>query len=280
MSKPFGIKLIFLFLFVASGCSLAKYGINYCQTDTPRFADYSVTKNIPLEDGQIKVVSYNIKFAKKIDEAISILNENKELKDADIIFLQEMDEIGAEKIARTLNYNYIYYPAVFHPIPKQNFGNAILSKWPIISDSKIILSVDGDKKLQRIAASATLDINGKKLMAFSVHMRISIKPFLRSIQTARIVQSIPNDVDYVIVAGDFNTFTQMGYFAVVNQFEKNGFTLATKKIGWTFKYWYTANKKFTLDHIFTKGMKTIDYGKVNNHSASDHIPIWADFSLK
>ncbi|MGE0269333.1 MAG: endonuclease/exonuclease/phosphatase family protein [Candidatus Omnitrophota bacterium] len=279
MAKIICNYILILFLFAIAGCSLAKYGINYSQTSIPRFADYSVTKNNPPEDERIKVVSYNIRFSKKIEKAVNILNQNKDLKDADIILLQEMDETGVEKIAKELNYNYVYYPAVFHPIPKQNFGNAILSKWPILNDSKIILSDDSDEKLQRIAASATLDINGKKMMVFSVHMRISIKPFIRSIQTARIIRSIPDDIDYCIVAGDFNTFTQMGYFAVLNPFEKNGFTLATKEIGWTYKHWYTVNKKFSLDHIFSKGMKTINYGKVNNHSASDHIPIWADFSL-
>lgn len=277
----FFCQLTFIVLIITfTGCSLAKYGINYTQTSTPRFADNSVSRNNTSSGEQIKVVSYNIRFSKKIEKAIGILSQIKELKDADILLLQEMDQAGVEKIAQALNYNYVYYPAVFHPIPKQNFGNAILTKWPIISDSKIILPDDGEKKLQRIAASAILDINGKKLMVFSVHMRISIKPFIRSIQTARIIRSIPDDIEYCIVAGDFNTITQMGYSAVLNPFEKAGFTLATKEIGWTFKHWYTVNKKFSLDHIFSKGMKTIDYGKVKNHSASDHIPIWADFYLE
>lgn len=274
------IKLkIFLALaccIATSGCSLAKYGINYTQTQEPRFAKLNVSHTNGSSGNEIKVLSYNIRFAQKINEAIELLGNNPDLVEADVLLLQEMDELGAETIAKELGYNFVYYPAVFHPIPRQNFGNAILSKWPIIGDSKIILSDKNEKKLQRIAASATIDVNGKEVMVFSVHMRISVKPFLRSIQISRIINSIPENIQHCIVAGDFNTFSKVGHYAVMNPLKKNGFELATQELDWTYRHWYTANRKFSLDHIYTKGFTTVAVGKVNNRAASDHIPIWVN----
>jgi hypothetical protein len=56
----------------------------------------------------IAVVSYNIRFAEKITEAIDDLSGMSELRDAEILLLQEMDHEGTESIASALRYNYVY----------------------------------------------------------------------------------------------------------------------------------------------------------------------------
>ncbi len=281
MKRFLTLGTILISALTASGCSLAKYGINYTQTIEPRYANFEISEATASQNTTIRAVTYNIRFAKKIDEAVDILSSHPELAGADILLLQEMDERGVEQIARRLGYNYVYYPAVFHPIPQQNFGNAILSKWPILRDDKIILPDDeaDDKKLQRIAASALLDVNGHNVLVFSIHMHISLKPFVRSFQMKRILNSVPDNVEHCIVAGDFNTFTQVGYYAVLTPMEENGFELATKELGWTYRYWYTANRKFALDHIFTKNFETVNAGKIIDRSASDHIPVWVELSI-
>ncbi len=118
----------------------------------------------------IKVISFNIKLAKNIEHSIYELKYYPELKYADLILLKEMDEIGTDKIAKILKYNYIYYPASIHPKSDRNFGNAILSKWSIINDQKIILPHKvAICKTRRITVSAAVLMDKLKLRVYSVH---------------------------------------------------------------------------------------------------------------
>ena len=41
------------------------------------------------------------------------------------------DEMGTAAIAETLGYNYVYFPAAVHVESGQNFGTAVLSRWPL-----------------------------------------------------------------------------------------------------------------------------------------------------
>ena len=122
---------------------------NYTHPYKPRYASLNAVCEKRKFDGIIKVITYNIKLSKKIDKAAQLLAQHDDLNDADIICLQEMDPAGVKHIAHALKYNYVYYPAILHPRSEKDFGNAILSKWPIVSDQKIILPKIGTGRLQR-----------------------------------------------------------------------------------------------------------------------------------
>ena len=84
------------------------YKYSYEEENSPLFeGDYSGQNMIcvPGENPSIKVVSFNIEFAQNIDEAIELLKQEP-LANADVILLQEMDEIGTESIAKSLNMSY------------------------------------------------------------------------------------------------------------------------------------------------------------------------------
>ena len=81
---------------------------NYEHPAEPRFEGQYAPPTPEIGDN-IKVVSWNIKFSQQVDEATVELAETPELRDADILLLQEMDEVGTQQIAENLHYNYIYY---------------------------------------------------------------------------------------------------------------------------------------------------------------------------
>src|SRR5574339_789271 len=91
------ILLLSLGLFLG-GCGLVTDGINYTNLTEPRY--FSQVNGVEAQkfDGTLKIVSYNIKFSKKIDKALELLEGFEELRQADVIFLQEMDEAGVQKI--------------------------------------------------------------------------------------------------------------------------------------------------------------------------------------
>ncbi len=104
---------------------------------------------------RMRVVSFNIKLADRIDAAIEVLGSDS-LRDADIISLQEMDESGTERIARALHLNYIYYPGSIHPTRNRYFGPAILSRWPIEKSWKLTLPYEAPIRRQRRNATAAI----------------------------------------------------------------------------------------------------------------------------
>lgn len=191
-----------------------------------------------------------------------------------------MNREAIEFLAAALKYNYVYYPCAIHPENNKDFGQAILSRWPIERDRKVNLPFsfkDRYLKIQRCAVGAQVLINHKKITVFSVHLGVIISPEDRIGQLKAVIGCIPPDADRCIIAGDFNTYARIHTQAVNSFLNASGFLLATKNTGWTYKYWYLLNHKTALDYIFYKGMELIKAEKIANRSHSDHLPVWADF---
>ena len=90
-------------------------------------------------DGSFRIVTWNMHYADKMEQAIAALEDVAELRDADILLLQELDAQGVVDIAQRLRYNYVFYPAVFNRQRQKAYGNAILAKWPLTTPAKIPL---------------------------------------------------------------------------------------------------------------------------------------------
>lgn len=251
---------------------------NYMHPSEPQYfcKDYEAPQKVPA---QIRVFTYNIQFAKKIKHAVALIKNHGNLNHADIILLQEMDADGVRHISDELKYNFVYYPAVKHPNHGRDFGNAILSKWPIADHQKLILPYVELNKLQRIAVLAGINVGPHRVLAISVHMDVWLKTELRTRQMNSVIQVIDPSVKHCIIAGDFNTLTKKNYHATIDPFLHAGFELATKNIAWSYKHWYILNRKTSLDHIFTKGLHLLETDKVQSKKPSDHFPIWAELEF-
>ncbi|MCP4196797.1 MAG: endonuclease/exonuclease/phosphatase family protein [Proteobacteria bacterium] len=262
-----------LFILVMAGCSSIP---NYDETTGPVFVGEYGTDSIEF-DGVIQAVSWNIKFSEHIETAIAEYSNTPELVRADILLLQEMDELGVEQIAQAIGLNFVYFPASVHSQHGRNFGNAILSPWPLIEPSKLILPYENPKNDQRrIAAQALVLIDTLEVLTYSVHTETYwMTPAQRRAQVTALLADIQLHDQYVVVGGDFNTIYPLDIPGLVEKFGDVGFIWATSDVGYT----VTANgMRFTLDFIFTKGMTVLDSGKVEPTEASDHLPIWAALS--
>lgn len=262
-----------------TACSSLTQFVNYTHKYGPRYAFSGRARHHQVSGKNIKVVSYNIKHAKKINEAVTLLKEQG-LADADIILLQEMTSKGVKKMADALNYDYVFYPAVRHPILKTGFGNAVLSKWPILNDHKVILPQTKPNARHRIAVGATVLINNKEVVVYSLHMGIFVNPIQRKKIVNALIDSLPETTEYCIIAGDFNTFTQKDREYIARSFSESDFNQTTSNIDWTYSQWYFFNRKSKLDHIFTKGMRKINAGRIIDRSPSDHLPVWAELAFR
>ena len=252
---------------------------NYTHPKTPRHVSLNHISPDSATKKTIKITSYNIRFSKKVDRAITLLKNNEELNTTDILCLQEMNLKGVQKIAHALKYNYVYYPAALHPKHNQDFGNAVLSKFPIAHDFKFILPQRKKRALQRIAVGAVIPIQKHNILVFSVHAPVFLKLTQRTQQLESLINSIEHKDQPCVIAGDFNTFHKASRRAILTPIRKHCFHHDTKDIGWSYKHWYFVNKKSQLDHMFSRNIECVAAGKVDDHSASDHLPIWSKFTL-
>ena len=270
--------IILLLTISLASCGSMK---NYIEPEGPSSTgDYVQTSPAPTDT--IKVVSYNIRYGEKIEEAMDELSERKPLFGPDIVLLQEMDGEGVESIARRFNFNYVYFPVSVHKKHDKDFGNAILSKWPIKDEKKVILPYEHPfSKQRRIAAVATIEIGDRDILAYSVHTETFwLSHRKRIAQIDSLIRSVPTQFEYVVIGGDFNTSFSNTLREMDRLFNEDGFIRASKGTGFTAREGPFGVVELELDHIFTRGMTVIDAGKVEATVASDHFPIWLVAKIK
>lgn len=277
------IRSMFIILVVASVTLLmvltsSPSVSNYLELEEPKF-EGNHSNGSPEFDGHIKVISWNISFSEEIEQAIKELQEVEALQGAEIILLQEMDEAGTEAIAQALEYNYVYYPASIHSRHKRNFGNAVLSKWPIVDSQKIILPHRNPRNDQiRIAVRALLDVGEQEIPVYSVHTETFwLRQDSREDQLTLLTKEVDSGYSTVIVGGDFNTITpgskkilngRMGVVDLEPATEGAGATVGIGRFG------------LQLDHIFTRGLDSLENGVWQESEASDHYPLWVELQVR
>ena len=227
----------------------------------------------------IKVVTYNINEGRAVDQAIEELNTFAALRDPDILLLQEMDEDGTRQLACAVSHDYVYYPASVFPRTKRNFGNAILTKWPLSDPGKILLPYKGLNNQQlRIAVRATVAIGDLELLVYSVHTETyTVPPRHRKAQIAAVVDDIGSGNGYVVVGGDFNTVSNRSIKRMVGQFAEIDLVRASKGAGPTVSKF--GLRPSAADHVFVRGLRVLAKGKVGTTKASDHFPVWVKLGL-
>lgn len=265
-------------------------GYNYADPDGPRYAgprpvDAAPGAGVPDSAGAhrgvavlgvavpgpagdtLRVVSFNVEHAERVDSALRVLTETPELQGLDVVLLQEMDEEGTRRIARALDMGYVYYPASYREGIEKDFGNAVLSRWPVVEDAKILLphrSVFTGS--QRTATAATLRVRGHPVRVYSVHLETVVNqwPWRRDDQLRTVLEDAA-PYGTVVVGGDMNS-GGMGEVAM-----ERGYDWPTRDGPDTVHLW-------RWDHIFVRGLAAPANGAagtvLDNRGASDHRPVW------
>lgn len=242
---------------------------NYNDTARPRYEGAPpphVTPRIPGDT--IRVASFNIEFALRTDSALKVIQENRELREADVLLLQEMDLPSTRYIARTLGMWFVYYPASRHFVHDRDFGNAVLSRWPIVEDAKLVLPHRARlHRSQRTATAVTIRIDTTRVRVYSTHLGTVAN--ITRLQRRAQLELILNDAapyDRVILGGDMND-------------EAIGDVAVEKGYLWPTREGPRTASVGRLDHIFFKGLLVPDSAAAGTilqvRNASDHRPIWA-----
>jgi len=270
--------IVLISVALLGGCDVSD---NYLRPHGPVYQGSYLTDSQKIPPDTLTIVSYNIKYARRVNEASDILQEYPVLRQADIYLLQEMESTGVDSLARRLRCDYLYYPATKHIVAGHDFGNAILSKWPLESPRKLILPhLNPLNKSIRIAALGTVHIGSDSIRAVSLHLETPLmQQNKKRDQVNKVITELSRGYDGVVIGGDFNTANWASIDFMNNLLTDAGFFQATRKINFTARSNFFPFIKFKLDHIYIKKLELIESGKVVDFSASDHLPLWVRVSL-
>lgn len=260
---------VLLSVLMQAGCASME---NYEESTGPLFTGEYAPTHHPF-DGTLKVITWNIKFGNEVETAIAELASTPVLADADLLLLQEMDADGVDTLAQTLSYNYVYYPASLHSRHGKDFGNAVLSKWPLVDTQKLLLPNENWRNGQRrIAVQGVTDIDGLLVDLYSVHTET---PWMgavgRNEQIDTVVAETETEPGPAIVGGDFNTLTPQSRGRLDKRFADAGF----KRVSSTADPTLEVGVGFSVDHIYARGFTIEENGVWPETEASDHFPVWA-----
>ena len=257
---------LLLALGALAGC---RTGRNYENPAGPRYAGAPRGGATgPSDNASLRIVSFNVEFGLHVDGAIRVLTSDPALRGADVILLQEMDETGIQHVADALGLWYVYFPAIYHLRTRRQFGNAVLSRWPIVEDRKILLPhVARFSRTQRTATAVTLRVGDSLVRVYSTHLSTmtDVTPAARRDQLRTILSDAAR-YSHVVIGGDMNdagvgrVARAMGY-------------------AWPTEHGPDTSRLGRWDHIFLKGLTSPDSSAAGTvldvQSASDHRPVWA-----
>jgi endonuclease/exonuclease/phosphatase family metal-dependent hydrolase len=246
---------------------------------------------------RLRLVTYNIHRAIGVDRRfrperiIEILNHHR----GDLVLLQEVDdgvprsaELDlARELAEGLDYQHY---AVGHNVRlyKGRYGNAVLSRWPIVRERNIDLTVDARKR--RGCQHTRIRIERphgrpQDLELFNLHLGLSARE--RAMQVGLIYRSPEfRSLDEklpCIIGGDFNDWRSLLHPIFT---EILGFKCATQSThGYdrVIRTFPSFSPSGGLDKVYYRGgLRSISARRCRmrlSKVASDHLPVVVDLEL-
>lgn len=245
---------------------------------------------------RFRVLTYNIHRAIGVDRRfrperiVRIIDNYK----ADIVLLQEVDE-GAPRsreldLARELASDLGFpYRAVGHNVSlrKGRYGNATLSRYPILSERNIDLTIDLWKRRGCQHTSIALEgRHDRKLEVFNLHLGLSAGQRARQVELlARSGEmSVLSPDAACLVGGDFNDWRSLLLPFLTQGMNFRSATDSSTGRGLPLLTYPSFFPRGPLDRIYYRGPLTL-LGAYRcrlrlSKIASDHLPIVADFELR
>ena len=229
----------------------------------------------------IRLMTYNIHHGEGVDGTLDLARIAAVITNAaaDVVGLQEVDRLttrasGRDEIAELAALTGMdFYFGKNIPYQGGEYGNAILSRFPIRKQVNTLLTRLDTSVEQRGVAQVVLDIHGSELVFLVTHLdagssdaeRLNSIPQLRN-----IAQSYGNRS--LILCGDFNATPSSPVYTEVKR------TFADLWVNLGAGNGYTSSSPFPtrrIDYIWTALLGRVDAIKasVPQSLASDHLPV-------
>jgi endonuclease/exonuclease/phosphatase family metal-dependent hydrolase len=241
--------------------------------------------------GSLRVVTFNVHYGADVPALARTVRGNPRLRAADVLLLQEIEQHPGDDrpaaLAAALGLNVVY--AAARPAGNGTHGLAILSRRPL-RDPEVVGLPEYDlvySTRRRIGLGATVDVDGRPLRIFNVHLDTRLQPQQRMGQLEPVAARA-SELSRAIVGGDLNTINCVtsllpalplplpGYEQgpLLDRFMRaHGFAAPLEAVGGT------GPLGMRLDALYVKGVRVTGAGKVDTGSVSDHVPLWMDVAL-
>lgn len=246
---------------------------------------------------RFRVVTYNIHRAIGVDRRfrperiVEIVGSYK----PDLVLLQEVDEGAprsreldlAKELARDLG---LPYHAVGHNVTlrKGRYGNATLSRFPILSERNIDLTIGVWKRrgCQHTAIAIAPEAGHRtpyRLDVFNLHLGLSARERAKQLELlarSHEMTALPAE-SACLVGGDFNDWRSLLVeFMTAGMSFRSATDSATGKPFLTYPSFFPQGP---LDRLYYRGplaLRSAHRCRLNlSRVASDHLPIVADFEI-
>jgi endonuclease/exonuclease/phosphatase family metal-dependent hydrolase len=241
----------------------------------------------------LKVITYNIHRAIGVDRRFRPERIVRVLRhyEADVVLLQEVDEGAprsrelnlAQELAQEAGYPHF---ALGHNVSlrKGRYGNATLSRFPILRERNIDLSV-AQSWIRRGCQHTSVQVDGRSLEVFNVHLGLSARERQQQIELlsrSHEFSGVPEGTP-MLVGGDFNDWRSLLWPTFTNGF---GFRCATdSKTGrrGALATYPSFSPQGGLDRIYYRGpIRLVSTRRCRlqvSRVASDHLPVIAEFKM-
>lgn len=227
---------------------------------------------------KITVMSYNIHAMRGMDKVLDadriakVINEQK----PDFVALQEVDQL-TERSGKMDAIGVLKERTGMHGIFMRTFdyqggefGNAILSRYPIIESKLIQLPARDNYEPRLLMMISCVTEKGDTLHFYNTHLDHHQGDSDRPIQMQKIVQVIENDKAKIILAGDLNCSPGSEPLVALDKILSRCVSEENT---------YPADEPTrNIDHVYfskDRGISNIDFRVIPEKVASDHRPIVA-----
>ncbi|MDO5478200.1 MAG: endonuclease/exonuclease/phosphatase family protein [Clostridia bacterium] len=244
----------------------------------------------------IKLMTYNIMSGKNYQELkagkswtdVTLINPSLvsaviKKHGADIVGLNEVHGEGfvfnnqTEQIAEEAGYSYSYFaPAIMDN--ESPYGNAVLSKYPIIEAGNVLIpagSYEEDKRCEgRSIAKTVIDVNGHKVMVLVTHFGLALSEKQKITETVKKI--VAESVYPCILMGDLN---MKPYEPLIQELRCILKDTAPSDID---EKWYTHSSdkpEMKIDYIFVDKNIKVEKAEALDETPSDHRPYMAKVLL-
>ena len=249
-------------------------------------------ERVGLINGEIKVVSYNIRYRSGNDlkKLLELFKEDPEIGNAVILGLQEVDRHKkrtgktntARVIADELRMNYAWAaPPSARSTDEEETGVAIMSPFPISDVRRMVLPHNGPNQRRRVALAATVRIHDTDVRVYSMHgeTRIDMDKKLEQMSTLLAdIKRYPKTMP-VILVGDLNTWEPDAARKTIKLFSDAGLHTPFGSQKTFSRRALFIPIEFRLDWVWLRGFKVLTYGIDKKINLSDHFPLWVNVML-
>lgn len=240
----------------------------------------------------LRILSYNIHKGFNATNGNFVLKQIKEsirLVHADIVFLQEVlghhesKKSQIEDWQTAAQFEYLADQIWPHHAYGKNsvytqghHGNAILSKYPIVSWENINISTN--KFESRGLLHVVVDVEGEKLHCMCLHLDLLESG--RQVQIQNVIKRVKGSIGLelpLIIAGDFNDWRGLAHRPLSQTLKlKESFLEVYGQHARTFPSWFPL---FRLDRVYLRHLQVLQAKNLSGHpwsALSDHTALFVE----